>query len=92
MVLKFAPEVQDFVRSLAPGPKKRIRDALQQVAADPRAPGLDVKVMRKDGPHRYFRVRVGDYRIVYSPRGRTTYVWRIMHRSEGYDWFERLDP
>lgn len=92
MGLKFAPEVQDFVRTLAPGPKKAIRRALEAIRGDPRAPGFDVKVLRKDGPVRYFRVRVGDYRIVFSPRGKLTYVWRIMHRSEGYDWLERLDP
>lgn len=92
MGLKFAPEVQDFVRTLAPGPKKAIRKALEAIREDPRAPGHDVKVLRKQGPHRYFRVRVGDYRIVYAPRGKVTYVWRIVHRSEGDEWIERLDP
>ena len=92
MGLKFAPDVQDFVRTLAPGPKKRLKTALAAIREDPRPEGHDVKVLRKDGPHRYFRLRVGDYRIVYSPRGETTYVWRIMHRSEGYEWLERLDP
>jgi mRNA-degrading endonuclease RelE of RelBE toxin-antitoxin system len=92
MGLKFSPEVQDFVRTLAPGPKKRLRAALAAIREDPRPSGFDVKVLRKDGPHRYFRVRVGDYRIVYSPRGDITYVWRIIHRSEGYGWLDRLDP
>lgn len=92
MGLRLAPEAADFVRTLAPGPKQRIREALDAVAMDPRAPGLDVKVLRKDGPQHFFRVRVGHYRIVYSPRGAHTYVWRITHRSEGYDWLDRLDP
>lgn len=92
MGLKFAPDVQDFVRTLAPGVKKDIRAALNALAKDPRPNGHDVKVLRKDGPDRYFRLRVGEYRIVYSPRGATTYVWRILHRSEGYAWLERLDP
>lgn len=91
MGLKFAPDVQDFVRTLAPAVKKEIRAALAAIARDPRPSDLDVKVLRKDGAHRYFRLRVGDYRIVYSPRGTTTYVWRILHRSEGYGWLERLD-
>jgi mRNA interferase RelE/StbE len=91
MGLKFAPGVQDFVRTLAPGLKKRLRAALEAIRDDPRPSGFDVKVLRKDGPQHYFRVRVGDYRIVYTPRGPHTYVWRIVHRSEGYDWFERLD-
>lgn len=92
MGLKFAPEVQDFVQTLAPGPKKAIRKALTAIREDPRAPGQDVKLLRHDGPQRYFRLRVDDYRIVFSPRGRITYVWRIMHRSDGYEWLERLDP
>lgn len=92
MGLKFAPEVRDFVRTLAPGPKKRIREALAAIEADPRPPGFEVKVLRKDGAQHYFRVRVGEYRVVYSPMGRHTYRWRIIHRSAGYDWFDRLDP
>lgn len=92
MGLRFAPGVQDVVRTLAPGPKKRLREALEAIRDDPRAPGLDVKVLRKDGAQLYFRARVGDYRVVYSPRGQHTHVWRIAHRSEGYEWFERLDP
>lgn len=92
MGLRFAPGVQDFVRTLAPEPKKRIRAALQAVSKDPRAAGLDIRVLRTDGPSRYFRLRVGDYRVIFSPRGRHTHVWRIVHRSEGYEWLDRLDP
>lgn len=92
MGLRFAPDVQDFVRTLAPAVKKEVRSALAALAEDPRPVGQDVKVLRKDGPHRYFRLRVGEYRIVYSPRGATTFVWRILHRSEGYAWLDRLDP
>lgn len=91
MGLKFAAEVQEFVRTLAPGPKRRLRAALAAIREDPRAPGLDIKVLRKDGPHLYFRARLGEYRIVYSPRGSHLYVWRILHRSEGYAWLDRLD-
>lgn len=92
MGLKFAPEVQSYVRTLAPEPKKRIRAVLRALREDPRAEALDVKLLRTDGDFRIYRARVGNYRIVYSPRGEHTYVWRIMHRSEGYGWLERLDP
>lgn len=92
MGLRFAPDVQDFLRTLAPAPKKEIRAALVELRDDPRPPGRDVKVLRKDGADRYFRLRLGEYRIIYTPRGEHTYVWRIMHRSEGCDWLDRLDP
>lgn len=92
MGLKFAPEVRSYVRTLAPEPKKRIRAALRAIREDPRAEELDVKLLRTDGDFRVYRARVGTYRIVYSPQGEHTYVWRIMHRSEDYGWLERLDP
>jgi mRNA-degrading endonuclease RelE of RelBE toxin-antitoxin system len=90
--LRYAPDVQDFVRVLSPSAKKALREATDLIKKDPFHPGLDVKVLRKGGADRFLRARVAkDYRIVYSPRPDHTSVWRIMHRSEGYDWLERLD-
>ncbi len=92
MGLRFAPAVADFVRSVAPQVKRDLRAALDLIREDPRHPSLDIKLLRKAGPDRFFRVRVRDYRIVYSPRGPDTFVWRIHHRSEGYGWLDRMDP
>ena len=33
-----------------------------------------------------FRLRVGDYRIVFALIGTEVKVTRTLHRSEGYDW------
>lgn len=93
MGLRYAPEVQPFVRTLAPEPKRAIRTALRLIAEDPLHPDLDKKLLRKDAQVRFWRARVlKDYRIVYSPRPDHTYAWAIMHRDEGYDWLDRLDP
>ena len=92
MALRFAPGSTDYVRTLAPAPRRAIRQALRLVAADPRDPKLDLRQLRKSGAVRFYRARVLDYRIVFSPRPQHTYVWRIQHRSEGYAWLERLDP
>lgn len=92
MGLRFAPEVQEFIATLAPGPKKSIRAALRLLAEDARHPGLNLKLLRKDGPYFFYRARVGDYRIIFAPTPAATYVWRIQHRRDGYDWLERLDP
>jgi mRNA-degrading endonuclease RelE of RelBE toxin-antitoxin system len=92
MGLRYAPDVQDFVRTLSPRAKKAIREATDLLAKDPYHPNLDIKVLRKQGADRFIRARVAkDYRIVYTPRPGYTYIWRIMHRSEGYDWLEKLD-
>ena len=93
MALRFAAGTADYLRTLAPGPRRAIGQALRLIEEDPRHAKLDVRQLRKSGPVRFYRARVLDgYRIVYSPRPQHTYVWRILHRSEGYAWLERLDP
>lgn len=92
MGLRFSEDVQDFVRTLAPRPKREIRSTLRLLAQDPRHADLDLRLLRKDGPYYFFRARVGDYRIIFAPVGDVVYVWRIQHRREGYEWLDRLDP
>ncbi|MFA5944705.1 MAG: type II toxin-antitoxin system RelE/ParE family toxin [Candidatus Thermoplasmatota archaeon] len=93
MALSFAAGTRDYLATLAPKPRRAIREALRLIAIDPRHPDLDVRLLRKDGPVRFYRARVlGQYRIIYSPRADHTYVWRVQHRSEGYGWLDRLDP
>jgi len=91
MALRFRAGSRDYLRTLAPGPRQAIRQALRWLEEDARHPRLDLKRLRTSGAM-FFRARVGDYRIVFSPRPEHTYVWRIQHRSEGYDWLDRLDP
>jgi mRNA-degrading endonuclease RelE of RelBE toxin-antitoxin system len=92
MDLRFAAGSRDYLRTLAPGPRQAIRQALRLLQEDPRNPRLAAKQLRLEARERLFRVRVGDYRIIYSPRPGTTYIWRIQHRSEGYEWLDRFDP
>jgi len=59
MKVRVAPQVVDFVRSLAPEPRRRLRRALRDLQ---RGRG-DVKSL--EGPlHDYCRLRVGPYRVV----------------------------
>lgn len=91
MALRFREGSRDYMRTLAPGPRQAVREALRLLERDARHSDLRLKRLRTEGDT-FFRVRVGDYRIVYSPRPDHTYVWRIQHRSEGYGWLERMDP
>ena len=60
----------------------RIRDKINALADDPRPPGT-VKLTDEDN---LYRVRVGDYRIVYRIEDRRLVVLivRIGHRREVY--------
>lgn len=92
MELRYGRGTKAFLRTLAPKPRQAVREALRLLGEDPRHPGLDLKQLRVESTERLYRARVGTYRIVYSPRPDHTYVWRIQHRSEGYEWLDRFDP
>ena len=32
-----------------------------------------------------FRLRVGDWRVLFHVEGKTIVVWRVVHRSEAYE-------
>lgn len=89
MGLTYDPLVAPAILRLPPQAKKAVRKALDQLAVDRFSPGLDVRLLRSPGDPK-FRIRVGDYRVVFLVRERETRVLRVFHRSEGYGWLERL--
>jgi mRNA interferase RelE/StbE len=72
-------------KSLAkiPNPhQRRIAKAIDALAGDPRPPGCTRIVGAQDA----YRIRVGDYRVVYEVVDRVliVYVIRVGHRKEVY--------
>ncbi len=65
MRVELAPQVVDFLRRLAPGPRRILRRALRDLAAE----RGDIKPLEAplDG---YCRLRVGAYRIIFAYAGR----------------------
>ena len=64
--------------------RDRIRNALERFASSGRG---DLKKLRgvHGGPDLY-RLRVGDYRVVFDLSPTELKVTRIIHRGAGYDW------
>jgi len=62
--------------------RPRIASAIRALAADPRPPGCK----KLAGSTDYFRIRVGDYRVLYEVRDRDILVLviKIGHRREVY--------
>ena len=74
-------------RSLSPAVKRAIRRTLREMEDDPYA--LDtIRLQRREVR---YRVRVGDYRIVFRPGPgvREVTVTRIGHRESVYEGLER---
>lgn len=83
MKVRLAPQVVDFVRSLAPEPRRRLRLALRDLE---KGKG-DVKSL--EGPlQNYCRLRVGPYRVVLMYRtSRTIECVFAERRSLVYEVF-----
>ena len=67
---------------LPPDVHCRVIDALKALAANPRPPGC----RKLTGSRNDWRIRVGDYRVIYEIAGaiRVVLVHRIRHRREVY--------
>jgi mRNA interferase RelE/StbE len=63
--------------------RRRLVGAIELLSVDPRPPGA---AMLRGGERGRWRVRVGDYRIVYviSDRELVVIVVRVAHRREVY--------
>lgn len=79
---------EDQLRALAPAPKREVRRTLREMEDDPYA--LDTIPLQPPADGQY-RVRAGDYRIVFrpGPGRREVTVTRIGHRESAYEGLER---
>jgi mRNA interferase RelE/StbE len=60
---------------------QRVKNAIEKkLAVDPLLYGLPLRNVLK----RYWKIRVGDYRIVYTITGKTLQIIIIAHRREVY--------
>ena len=75
--------VREFLR-LQTAERERIAESLEWLAAHPRSSVLDIKKLRAPVP--VFRLRVGDYRVVYELKSDriVILVVRVRHRSRVY--------
>ena len=66
--------------------RRQIKARIEKLAADPKPPGCTKMLgSRADGLNEVYRVRQGDYRVIYSIRGETEVaVLDIGHRKDIY--------
>jgi mRNA interferase RelE/StbE len=80
--VSLTPAAQRQYRRLSSQVQSRLDAAMQRLENDPRPLGC-LKLQGRDE----WRIRVGDYRIVYQidDAARTVTITDIFHRSRGYD-------
>ncbi len=77
-----------FLRDLPE--KERIKSRIQELAEDPfrPRPKADIKKLEGDFNPPLYRLRVGDFRILYFVDSKEVKITEIICRSKGYDWLE----
>lgn len=77
--VRFAASAAREFRKLPPDVRRRLAPAIDALAAAPRPPG----VKKLAGASDLYRIRVGDYRVVYevSDAALLVLVVRVRHRS-----------
>jgi mRNA interferase RelE/StbE len=78
--IEFRPKALRDLKSLSPEVSRRIERTIQLLADDMAG---DVKRLVNFTPG--YRLRVGDWRVLFQPQGSRLVVYRIVHRSEAYD-------
>jgi len=70
--------------------KKRIKKAFEALADNPfkHRSGADIKKLQGSFNPTIYRIRVGDYRLIYCIIDKEVKITKIMLRSEGYRWLE----
>lgn len=80
--IEFTPAARRQYQKLPDAVRQRVRPRLRALAEDPRPAGAK----KLAAPIDLFRIRVGDYRIVYEVRDRVLVVLvvTVAHRRDAY--------
>ena len=80
--IHFAGRAERAFRKLSPDVQRRLDPAILALADDPRPPGC----LKLSGPDSLWRIRVGNYRIVYQIQDQMLLILvvNVGHRREIY--------
>lgn len=87
--VKLHPDSVKFLKSLSPEIRERLKTGIKSLEIDPFKSHLHSDIKKLKGTKKredLYRLRVGDYRVIYAVEGNTIYVLEIISREKGYDW------
>jgi mRNA-degrading endonuclease RelE of RelBE toxin-antitoxin system len=76
------PAAQQEFQELPLPIQRRVRDVFARLRHWPNVSGVKALTGRLAGN---FRIRTGDYRVVFRVEGTTVIVWKIGYRGDVYD-------
>jgi mRNA interferase RelE/StbE len=87
--IKLHPDSVKFLKSLSPETGERLKSGIKNLAIDPFKSRSYSDIKKLKGTKKrgeLYRLRVGDYRVIYAVEGDTIYILEIIPRERGYDW------
>jgi len=75
----FKPQAEKDIKLFPSKIKSRIIDKIEEMSDDLKG---DVKHLTVMTPE--FRLRMGDYRVLFEIEGNTIIIYRIVHRKDAY--------
>jgi mRNA interferase RelE/StbE len=78
--VEFKPRAIKDLEALSPEVRERVISKIAQLRHDLAG---DVKRLTNFAPR--YRLRVGDYRMLFDLEGSRVIVYRVLHRREAYD-------
>jgi len=77
--VQFKPRAVKDIRSMPPRIQSRVLVKIEQMSSD-----LKGDVKRLTSFTHEYRLRVGDYRVLFEIEGQSIIVYRVCHRREAY--------
>ena len=81
------PAARKVLEGLPANRRRKVLEGLRRLAEDPDTPRLKMDIRKIKGPagrRDLYRLRVGDYRILYDIEKDTVWVTEIFRRGRGY--------
>lgn len=87
--IRVHPDAVKFLADLKPETKERLKSGIRNLEIDPFKNRPQVNIEKLKGTKKredLYRLRIGDYRIIYAVEDNTVFVLEIMLRGKGYEW------
>ena len=79
--IRWSRKAVSYLKRIELSTRKRIIEAIERLSSDPSNPNMDVKPLQ--GRPGEFRLRVGDYRIIFEPEQHILLISVIAIRPRG---------
>lgn len=87
--VRLHPDAVKFLLDLNSETKERLKSGIKNLETDPFKSRSHADIKKLKGTKKredLYRLRVSDYRVIYTVESNTVFVLEIIPREKGYDW------